>query len=177
MAVGGVSVAVFGVPLGADRREDVATPLTATATDETNEVGSRPAPAAATAGTGGELPGAAARPLRARRPGPPAARLHRYRLGPGRTVRAVDACARAATRARRRTEPAREREIEMLARALEQHGPTERRVLAQRVGGRYSGARAAPAALCIAVDQGLAQRLSRHTSTARPDRGASPVEL
>ena len=58
---------------------------------------------------------------------------------------------------------AREREIEMLARALEQHGPTERRVLAQRVGGRYWGPGRFAAALRVAVDQGRAQRLSRHT--------------
>jgi hypothetical protein len=65
--------------------------------------------------------------------------------------------------ASRAGDAALDREITMIAHALEQHGPTERRLLASRVGARYWGPGRFAAALREAVDEGRVRRLSRHT--------------
>jgi hypothetical protein len=66
-----------------------------------------------------------------------------------------------------------EREIDMIAHALEQHGPTERRVLANRVGARYWGPGRFAAALREAVGEGRVRRLSRH-AYGPGDAGGGP---
>jgi hypothetical protein len=56
-----------------------------------------------------------------------------------------------------------DREIDEIARALEERGPTDRDELAGLVGARYWGPGRFRAALREAVDEGRAQRLSRIT--------------
>ena len=56
-----------------------------------------------------------------------------------------------------------EREIDVIARALHEHGATGRRELAQRVGARYWGPGRFRLALREAVEEGRARRLSRST--------------
>jgi hypothetical protein len=56
-----------------------------------------------------------------------------------------------------------DREIEMIARALEEHGPTEREELERLVGARYWGPGRFREALREAVDEGRVVRLSRNT--------------
>jgi hypothetical protein len=63
-----------------------------------------------------------------------------------------------------------DREIEAVARALDEHGPTERRELWRLVGARYWGPGRFRAALREAVDEGHARRLSRSTF-GPPNRG------
>ncbi len=62
-----------------------------------------------------------------------------------------------------------DREIEAIARALDEHGPTERRELSRLVGARYWGPGRFRVALREAVDEGYARRLSRSTF-GPPDR-------
>jgi hypothetical protein len=54
-----------------------------------------------------------------------------------------------------------DREIEIIGRALDEHGPTERRALSRLVGARYWGPGRFRAALREAVADGRARRLSR----------------
>jgi len=62
-----------------------------------------------------------------------------------------------------------DREIQAIARALDEHGPTERRELSRLVGARYWGPGRFRVALREAVDEGHARRLSRSTF-GPPDR-------
>jgi uncharacterized protein YcaQ len=66
-------------------------------------------------------------------------------------------------------------EIEMIVRALEEHGPTERDELERLVGARYWGPGRFREALREAVEEGRVVRLSRNTygppPTARPPAG------
>jgi MFS family permease len=88
--------------------------------------------------------------------------LRRFRPGPGRTLyspgMAVTASDWVPT-----AEQDLEREIEMIARALDEHGPTARDTLAELVGARYWGPGRFGAALREAVADGCARRLSRTT--------------
>jgi uncharacterized protein YcaQ len=54
-----------------------------------------------------------------------------------------------------------DREIEVVARALEEHGPLERDELKRLVGGRYWGPGRFRAALRTATEEGRATRQSR----------------
>jgi hypothetical protein len=69
-----------------------------------------------------------------------------------------------------------DREIDAIARALDEHGPTNRDDLTQLVGARYWGPGRFRDALREAVEEGRAQRLSRTTfapadESARSSRG------
>jgi hypothetical protein len=61
-----------------------------------------------------------------------------------------------------------DREIETIARALDEHGATERGELARLVGARYWGPGRFRAALREAVAEGRARRVSR-SSFGPPD--------
>jgi hypothetical protein len=63
-----------------------------------------------------------------------------------------------------------DREIDAIARALDEHGATDRRDLARLVGARYWGPGRFRAALREAVDEGRARRVSR-SSFGPPDPG------
>jgi hypothetical protein len=66
-----------------------------------------------------------------------------------------------------------DREIDEIARALDERGPTNRDELAALVGARYWGPGRFRAALRETVDEGRAKRLSRATygPTERIDSG------
>jgi hypothetical protein len=64
-------------------------------------------------------------------------------------------------------------EADAIVRALEQHGPTDRRVLAERVGSRYWGPGLFRHALGEALRDGRAYRLSRTTVAPTADRETS----
>jgi hypothetical protein len=63
-----------------------------------------------------------------------------------------------------------DREIDAIARALEEHGPLERHDLERAVGARYWGPRRFRPALREAVVEGCAQRLSRTRYGPSPAR-------
>ncbi len=65
-------------------------------------------------------------------------------------------------------ERALDREIEVIARALDEHGATDRRELARLVGARYWGPGRFRSALGVALDEGRARRVSR-SSFAPPE--------
>jgi MFS family permease len=67
-----------------------------------------------------------------------------------------------------------DREIEVVARALEEHGPLEREELKRLVGGRYWGPGRFRAALRAATEEGRATRQSR-TIYGPPTRDGQPV--
>jgi hypothetical protein len=67
-----------------------------------------------------------------------------------------------------------DREIEVIARALDENGPTDRRELARMVGSRYWGPGRFRVALREAVEEGRAQRLS-HSTFGPADRGGAPA--
>lgn len=88
--------------------------------------------------------------------------LRRLRPGPGTTLLSgrfggLDPEAVA------RSEEALEREVDVIARALTEQGTMDRRDLAQRVGARYWGPGRFSAALRLAVEEGVARRVSRRT--------------
>ncbi|HEX4628547.1 MAG TPA: hypothetical protein VH137_07135, partial [Gemmatimonadales bacterium] len=89
--------------------------------------------------------------------------MRRLRLGPGDGFYSPGMVGTAGTRGRLAA-MAREdldREIELVARALKEHGPLEREELKGLVGGRYWGPGRFRAALRAATDEGLARRQSR----------------
>lgn len=63
----------------------------------------------------------------------------------------------------RAEERALDREIDIVARTLAEHGPTRRSELARLVGARYWGSGRFGAALHVAVDEGRVVRLPRRT--------------
>ncbi len=94
--------------------------------------------------------------------------LRRLRPGPGSQLHAgpaggIDAGSGATA------EVALDREIDMLARALEEHGPLDRQDLARLVGARYWGPGRFGDALRAAVNEGRARQLSRR-SYGPPER-------
>jgi hypothetical protein len=71
-------------------------------------------------------------------------------------------------------EEAREREIEILARALQEHGSANRRELARRVGGRYWGPGRFQGALREAVLEGRVKRVARDEYAPASDSPEGP---
>jgi hypothetical protein len=68
-----------------------------------------------------------------------------------------------------------DREIDEIARALDERGATDRDDLAALVGARYWGPGRFGAALDEAVEDGRARRLSRRTYAPRDRSAASPA--
>jgi hypothetical protein len=92
--------------------------------------------------------------------------LRRYRPGPGSAIYAP----RMSMSSPADAEGDLDREIEVIARALDEHGATERRELARLVGARYWGPGRFRTALREAVDEGSARRVSRSTFAPPEDR-------
>jgi hypothetical protein len=84
--------------------------------------------------------------------------MRRYRPGPGYGSRSPAIGSSAPP-----PEEALDAEIEVLVRALAEHGPTERHQLATLVGARYWGPGAFHAALHTAIADGEVQRTARNT--------------
>jgi MFS family permease len=86
----------------------------------------------------------------------------RFRPGPGATLYSPGMIG-TASRWAPTAEEDLDREIEIIARALDDRGPTERDELARAVGARYWGPGRFRAALRESVEEGRARRLSRNT--------------
>jgi MFS family permease len=89
--------------------------------------------------------------------------LRRLRLGPGDLFYSPGMIGTAGTTSRLAAQARADldREIDVVARALEQHGPLQRDELKRLVGGRYWGPGRFRAALRAAVEEGRATRQSR----------------
>jgi len=164
MAVGGTAELLFGVRAAGRQLEDVARPLTA------DDAGP------GSVGQPGQENGAGPRHgaedhaeprAEVRRGGEPAG-LGRYRPGPG-TVSSSHGWAVTAQDSPRGLD----NEVQAIERALAEHGPTERRALAQMVGSRYWGPGVFGAALRAAVADGEVRSLSRTTFALTGRSGAS----
>ncbi|MDX6608310.1 MAG: hypothetical protein QOF85_235 [Solirubrobacterales bacterium] len=146
MAIGGIAELLFGVKAEQKQLEEIATPLTAagekeTAGDETTEDEKERARRQRVEER-----------LRRERSG-----LRRYRPGPGGLTTSPGMRLWAPPE----TRTDRDREIEIIERALAERGSANRRELARRVGGRYWGPGRFRGALREAVTEGRVERLSR----------------
>ncbi len=88
--------------------------------------------------------------------------IRRFRPGPGTTLAAARTLSVGGGYSMER-ERALDREIEVIARAIDEHGSTDRRELARLVGARYWGPGRFGEALAVAVEEGRIRALSRHT--------------
>jgi MFS family permease len=146
MAIGGIAEILFGVSAEQRPLEDVAEPLTAEGAPEPAE---------------DERPEEEERSLRIRRRAEARALRERggrrrYRPGPGR----LGASRGLTVSVGEHDDDAElDREIEIIGRALQDHGSANRRELARRVGARYWGPGRFRAALREAVDEGEVRRL------------------
>jgi MFS family permease len=100
--------------------------------------------------------------------------LRRWRPGPGTSLYSPGMFG-TASRWMPASDHDLDREIDAIARALDERGETSRDELAEAVGARYWGPGRFRAALREAVDEGRARRLSR-TTFAPPEPQAAPTE-
>ncbi|HTT95970.1 MAG TPA: MFS transporter [Solirubrobacterales bacterium] len=147
MAVGGVAEILFGVPAEQKQLEEVAEPLTAAGPGEGEDEG----------GEGGAADSATReRAAKRRRREQELAAGGTFRPGPGPL-----ASARAMSLAGPHLRIPLDREVELIADALEERGPAGRKELRQRVGaGRWGPGRFAEA-IAEAVRRGRVRRLPR----------------
>lgn len=151
MVAAGIVEVVLGVRAEKRSLEDIAEPLTA---QEAREGEEEPAePDADERRREGEEADRRRR-LRIERE---RAGRRRYRLGPGRTVYSPFLTPPSAE------DPAwLDEEVEIISRALSEHGELSREELARRVGARYWGPGRFRAALRTAVSEGAARRIARN---------------
>jgi MFS family permease len=151
MAIGGIAELLFGVKAEQKQLEAIAEPLTA-AGDEEIEDDSKP---------------------QAQKPSVPKSRP-RFRPGPGPL-----SSARAMSVSGPHPDVPLDREVEIIDRALQEHGSADRRELRRRVGGRYWGPGRFQAALREAVAEGRAKRLPRgqFAPVAEPRDGGAPSAM
>jgi len=150
MAVGGIAELAFGVKAEQRQLEDIAEPLTAEGAPEPAEAeGERPADDEA------ERVRRIKRRAEARERRERAGR-RRYRPGPGRL-----GASRGLTPSAGEVDSGADldREIEIIQRALQDHGSANRRELARRVGARYWGPGRFRTALREAIEEGGVKRL------------------
>ena len=97
--------------------------------------------------------------------------LRRFRPGPG-IGSAFFSPGMVGTSGPTRREPAEglERDVDVIARALQEHGVVDRRELARIVGARYWGPGRFRQALHVAIDEGLARRRSQSAYGPRDPR-------
>jgi hypothetical protein len=158
MAIGGIAELLFGVEAAGQQLEDIAQPLTVEDAE-----GKTPVEDGGKEGEPDEPDDSAESDQRIRerlerRRARDRAGMRRYRPGPGYGSRSP-----AIGSAAPPPEEALDTEIEVLVRALAEHGPTERHQLATLVGARYWGPGAFHAALRTAVADGEVQRTTRNT--------------
>jgi hypothetical protein len=98
--------------------------------------------------------------------------LRRYRPGPGsgETFFSPGMLGTAASTRGRADERERDREIEIIAQAVDENGETDRCELARLVGARYWGRGRFREALSDAVEEGRVRKLSR-SNYGPPQRG------
>ena len=153
MAIGGIAELAFGVKAEQRQLEEIAEPLTAEGASEPADEDAEPASTTRdeeALRTERIRRRTEARDLRER------AGRRRYRPGPGR----LGSSRGLASSLVRDDDGAQlDREIEIIGRALEDHGSASRRELARRVGGRYWGPGRFRSALREAVAEGAVRRL------------------
>jgi MFS family permease len=149
MAIGGFAELLFGVKAEQKQLEDVARPLTAEG--EPRAEGEPHAEQEEESDVERERKRSRQARLERERTG-----IRRYRPGPGRLTSSPGMRVWAPD-----TSPDREHEIEIIERALAEHGSANRRELARRVGGRYWGPGRFRGALREAVLEGRVKRLRR----------------
>jgi MFS family permease len=152
MAIGGIAELAFGVKAEQRQLEDIAEPLTAEGEPEPGDAAAEPEPQQDEEAQRKERirNRVEARDVRER------AGRRRYRPGRGRL-----GVSRGLSMSVIGEDDGTEldREIEILGRALEEHGSANRRELARRVGGRYWGPGRFRSALREAVAEGAVRRL------------------
>jgi MFS family permease len=148
MAIGGIAELLFGVKAEQKQLEDIAEPLTA----ESGDSGEGGGPEEKTTDEADE------ERRRERRERDRAARQRDLRLRPGPGPLSS---ARAMSVSGPHPDVPLDREVEIIDRALSEHGSANRRELRQRVGARYWGPGRFQAALREAVAEGRAKRLPR----------------
>jgi MFS family permease len=176
MAAGGVAEMLLGVRAAGRQLEDVARPLTvgdakageAESGDQSGQRngpgpdGAQPQPSPQLTGAPQFREQAVQDRARAQRP---------YRLGPG-SISASRGWAVTAPDSPRTLDP----EVRAIEQALDEHGPTSRRALAEMVGSHYWGPGVFGAALRAAVADGEVRRVARDTF-ALTGKGAPAEEL
>jgi MFS family permease len=145
MAIGGIAELLFGVKAEQKQLEKIATPLTAQG-EEPSE-GQKPDQS----DDERERLRRVEERLRRERSG-----LRRYRPGPGRLTTSPGLRLSSP-----QTRTDRDREIEIIERALAERGSANRRELGRRVGSRYWGPGRFRGALREAVEEGRVERLDR----------------
>jgi MFS family permease len=145
MAIGGIAELLFGVKAEQKQLEKIAIPLTAQG-EEPSE-GQKPDQS----DDERERLRRVEERLRRERSG-----LRRYRPGPGRLTTSPGL-----RRSSPQTRTDRDREIEIIERALAERGSANRRELGRRVGSRYWGPGRFRGALREAVEEGRVERLDR----------------
>jgi MFS family permease len=144
MIIGGITEAIFGVEAAQRRLEDVAQPLTAEEEEERGREEERPRPAA---------------PRRQR------ARFGPSEFGTGWSPRGSSSTYVA-------NEAAASHEVDILANALADRGPTGRDELRRLVGARYWG----PGRFRRALDRGVSEGRVRRAGRGRYDSGKKNLE-
>jgi MFS family permease len=147
MTLGGIAELFLGVRAEGASLEQIAKPLTAQEAEDEGAGEGEGAPAA---------PAPPRAPAPRPRPRPRARARERYRPGPGRAGYSPLPLHSMAPDA------AVDREVEVIARVLVEHGVTERRELARLVGARFWGPGRFATALQAALRDGRAHRVSRH---------------
>jgi MFS family permease len=157
MAAGGVAELRFGVRAERTPLESIARPITVADAGPAAAAPSMEPPAAEPHPRDERIRRRLARQQRRRREG-----ARRLLPGPGPTLYSPGMVG-TASRWSPTAEQDLDREIDEIARALDERGPTSREELAELVGARYWGPGRFRAALREAVDEGRARRLSRAT--------------
>jgi MFS family permease len=161
MAIGGIAELTLGVEAAGQQLEDIARPLTVEDAEGKTPIedgSGESGPESDQDDDENELSARRIRERIERRQTRDRTGLRRYRPGPGYGSRSPAIGATAPP-----PEEALDFEIEFILRALQEHGPTDRHLLATRVGARYWGPGAFHAALRTAERDDLVRRTSRNT--------------
>jgi MFS family permease len=164
MAIGGVVEIFFGVKAEQQELEDIAKPLTAEEAEGQAETADRPREEAEEEGATPDRPREVAAASARER-----ARLRRARFGPGSISSSPGMYVSAPI-----PRVPLAREVELIGRALAEHGTTDRAALSRLVGARSWGPGRYSAALREAVATGRARRVGRSSfAPARTERSGA----
>jgi MFS family permease len=185
MAVGGIAELFLGVRAEQQSLENIARPLTAEEAEA--DLAPRERTEERARGEAEQITGSQAELARreerirdraTRRLEYERAGLRRFRPGPGSVFYSpgMVGTAAAASRIAATADVDLDREVEVIARALEEHGPTERHELERLGGARYWGPGRFRPALRAAIEDGRIMRLSRSTYGPATSDGAPGSE-
>jgi hypothetical protein len=160
MAVGGIAEIFLGVRAEQAQLEDIAKPLTAREAEEARGEDGREQPSRDEGVDQRHLAREARRSRGANRP-------RRFRLGPGSTFYSPGMIGTAYS-SRRAPEQVLDREVDAIAKALEQDGPADRRTLSRRIRAHRWGPGRFMGALHEAIAEGLVRRRGRLYEAVTP---------